>query len=137
MVWWRLALRIAQQAAARPPEQAGIRDAGLCHGAAGLGHLFNRMYQATGAPALRDAARFWLVRTLEMRQPGCGIAGFAAYRHPGSETLRWMGHASLLIGAAGIALALLAAATPVEPAWDRMLLASPAPVGQIHRSGAH
>jgi hypothetical protein len=29
-----------------------------------------------------------------------------------------------LTGAAGIALALLAAATPIEPAWDRMLLVS-------------
>jgi hypothetical protein len=30
----------------------------------------------------------------------------------------------LLTGAAGIALALPAAITPVEPAWDRMLLVS-------------
>jgi hypothetical protein len=30
----------------------------------------------------------------------------------------------ILTGAAGVALALLAAATPIEPSWDRMLLVS-------------
>jgi hypothetical protein len=33
----------------------------------------------------------------------------------------------LLTGAAGIALALLAAVTPVEPAWDKVLLVSVPP----------
>jgi hypothetical protein len=34
----------------------------------------------------------------------------------------------LLAGATGVALALLAAATPVEPSWDRLLLASVPPI---------
>jgi lantibiotic modifying enzyme len=122
--WHREALALARRAAARPPDQAGIRDAGLCHGAAGLGHLFNRMHQATGDPELANAARFWFARTLEMRQPGRGVAGFAAYRPREDGTADWADDAGLLTGAAGIALALLAATTPVESAWDRMLLAS-------------
>ena len=129
--WQHQALEIARRAAARPAEQAGLRDAGLCHGAAGLGHLFNRMYQATGALELQEAAHFWLRRTLEMRQPGSGVAGFTVYRPPGDTTLGWMDHAGFLLGAAGIALALLAAITPIEPAWDRLLLASCTPMGQV------
>jgi len=39
----------------------------------------------------------------------------------------WPATTQLLEGSAGIGLALLAAATPVEPAWDRMMLASVAP----------
>ena len=35
----------------------GDRHAGLCHGAAGIAHLLNRMAQATGDAALEDAAR--------------------------------------------------------------------------------
>jgi lantibiotic modifying enzyme len=122
--WKREALEIARRAAARPPDQAGIRDAGLCHGAAGLAHLFNRMYHATGDQSLAEAARFWLARTLEMRQPGRGIAGFTAYHPREDGTPDWKDDPGLLTGAAGIALALLAATTPIEPAWDRMLLAS-------------
>jgi class I lanthipeptide synthase len=36
--------------------------------------------------------------------------------------MAWRGTPGLLTGAAGVGLALLAAATPVEPSWDRMLL---------------
>jgi hypothetical protein len=122
--WERAAMDIALRAAARPPEHAGVKDAGLCHGAAGLGHLFNRLYQATGELRLAEAPRFWFRQTLEMRQPDHGIAGYAAFmpEHEGEE--RWVNDPGLLTGAAGIALALLAAATPVEPNWDRMLLVS-------------
>src|SRR5262249_12379647 len=59
LAWEREALAVALRAAARPPDQAGVQDAGLCHGAAGLGHLFNRLYQATGEPRLAEAACFW------------------------------------------------------------------------------
>jgi lantibiotic modifying enzyme len=127
--WEHEALQIARRAAARPPGQAGVLDAGLCHGAAGLGHVFNRMYQATGDPSLGDAARFWFARTLELRRPGCGIAGYAACDSRRGEPARWRDDPGLLTGAAGIALALLAAVTPIEPAWDRMLLASLRPTG--------
>ena len=36
----------------------------------------------------------------------------------------WRDEPGFLTGAAGIGLALLAALFPVEPAWDRVLLAS-------------
>jgi lantibiotic modifying enzyme len=126
-VWEREATEIARRSAERPPEQSGIVDAGLCHGASGLGHLFNRMFQATGEPALGQVARFWLERTLAMRQPGKGVGGYLAWTplEPGDD--RWDADPGFLTGAAGIALALLAAATPVEPAWDRVLLVSVPP----------
>jgi hypothetical protein len=120
--WEREALAIAQRAAARPPDQTGVVEAGLCHGAAGLGHLFNRMYQATGERALGEAARFWFGRALEMHQPGHGIGGYQAWGPGGDGALTWVADPGLLTGAAGIALALLAATTAIEPAWDRILL---------------
>jgi len=122
--WEREAVQVARAAAERPPEQSGIVDAGLCHGAAGLGHLFNRMFQATGEPVLGEAARFWLERTLAMRQPGEGVAGYLAWAPLEPGDVKWAADPGLLTGAAGVALALLAATTSVEPAWDRMLLVS-------------
>jgi lantibiotic modifying enzyme len=120
--WEREARAIARRAARRPPEEAGVVDAGLCHGAAGLGQLFNRLFQATGEPGLAEAARFWFDRTLALRQPGQGIGGYRAWAPGDNGAWTWVSDPGLLTGAAGIALALLAAATPLEPSWDRMML---------------
>ena len=122
--WEREALRIARGAAERPTEESRVVDAGLCHGAAGLGHLFNRMYQATGDETLGRAARLWFERTLEMRQPERGIAGFRALAAREDGTRYWEDDPGILTGASGIALALLAATTSIEPDWDRMMLLS-------------
>lgn len=122
--WERRALEIALRAANRAPEKVGVVDAGLCHGAAGLGHLFNRMFQTTGEKRLGQAARFWIRRALELRRPGQGVAGFSAWGLGEDGTRTWLADPGILTGAAGIALALLAAATPIEPSWDRMLLMS-------------
>ena len=124
--WERQALMIARRAAARPPQHSGVKDCGLCHGAAGVGHIFNRLFQATGEMLLADAACFWFERTLEMRRSHRGIGGFAALR-PGPKPAtkkRWIADQGIVEGAAGIGLALLAASTPIEPEWDRMLLVS-------------
>lgn len=123
--WERDALAIARRAAARKPESAGVKDAALCHGSAGLGHIFNRLFQATGEESFRETARYWFEQTLELRRPGQGIAGFSAYRGAADgQAEYWEDQVGILEGAAGIALALLAAVTHVEPAWDRMLLVS-------------
>lgn len=123
--WEREAVDIARRAAAREPESAGVRDACLCHGAAGLGHIFNRLFQITGEKDFREAARYWFERTLDLRLPVQGIAGYSVYR-PGVNggIPLWEDEAGILEGAAGIALTLLAAATDIEPEWDRMLLIS-------------
>ena len=121
--WEREALAIARRAAERPVESAGVRDAGLCHGAFGVAHLMNRLHQATGDDLFAEAARTWYREGLKFREPGLGVAGFAAWdaREGGEPT--WRPDGGFLTGSAGIGLALLAAATPHEPAWDRVLLA--------------
>lgn len=119
------ALALALAAAARPRADAGVVDAGLCHGAAGVAHLFNRLYQATAHPALREAARGWLTHALTLRAPE-GVAGFYLYWRDPADPRRVsrLPDASFLQGASGVGLALLAATTALEPAWDRALLVS-------------
>ncbi len=112
--WEDAALAIAAHAASAAPEDAGVRDIGLCHGALGLAHLYNRIHQAGGGELFADAARLWYRLGLEMRKPEEGIAG--------PDT-------GFLTGAAGMGLALLAAVTPVEPEWDRLLLVAIPPRG--------
>ena len=119
--WETAALRLARQAAVRSVEDAGVVDAGLCHGAAGLGLIFARLHHATGDPELLAAARFWFEHTLDLRVPGTGVAGFTAVGPHGPVE-----DAGFLVGATGVALALHAAATNREPSWDRILLLSTA-----------
>ncbi|HEX2223514.1 MAG TPA: lanthionine synthetase LanC family protein, partial [Thermoanaerobaculia bacterium] len=123
--WQREALAAAVAAAAHSAEAARVRDACLCHGSAGLGHLFNRLYQTSGDLRLRDAALRWFRHALDQRRPGEGVGGFSyqAYQDE-PESFRDEPAAGFLEGSAGIGLALLGALSPVEPQWDRLLLAS-------------
>jgi lantibiotic modifying enzyme len=121
--WEVHALDVARCAAAQPLEAAGVRDGGLCHGAAGNAHLFNRLYQATREAVFREAALRYTDLLLDLRREGRGIGGFEAWM-PGREDAGepWRTVPGLLEGGAGIALALLALLHPVVPAWDRFLL---------------
>jgi hypothetical protein len=122
--WEREALACARLAAGRREEVTGVDDAGLCHGTAGLAQVFHRLFRATGDETLREAALFWLGRTLEMRQPGLGPGGFGVADFDAAGQRIWTPAPGFLTGSAGIGLALLAAITPVEPEWDRLMLLS-------------
>ena len=117
--WEREALSIALKDCRRPLEESNVSDAQVCHGAAGLAHLYGRLYRATGHEELGRAARRWFERTLDMRAPGQGLAGYLSWWSGNKE---WTRDPALLGGAAGIGLSLLAAISETEPLWDRPLL---------------
>ncbi|XXF75937.1 lanthionine synthetase C family protein [Myxococcaceae bacterium GXIMD 01537] len=123
----RAAVEIASEAARRPAAHSGVQDAGLCHGAAGLAHIYHRLHQASGSPLLKEAAVAWFTQTLELRRPGEGIAGYCSWsRPPGQQSeLTWVADTSLLTGATGVALALHSACHPHPPSWDGLLMATP------------
>lgn len=120
-----LARNLARRTAAAPTASVETVDTGLCHGTAGIAHLFNRLHQATGEPELADAARWWVRRTLELRRRERGIGGYAAWPVDVPDDRKWKRDSGLLEGAAGVALALLASISSVEPTWDQVLLCSP------------
>jgi hypothetical protein len=93
-----------------------VVDTGFCHGAAGLAHIANRMFHASGDPRYRDAARAWLAWTLDQHRPGEGIGGFVMASPAPPARI------DLLDGTIGVGLVLLAGLTPIEPAWDSMFL---------------
>jgi hypothetical protein len=120
--WEKLGVEIGIHATQRPIEHTRVIDAGICHGAAGLAHLYGRLFHATNEPVFGEAARAWITRTLEMRRPGAGIAGYLSW-NPGEDgKLTWLPDPSFLTGTAGIALVLMAAVADREPCWDRTLL---------------
>jgi len=123
--WRTFAKGLLEHCLAWPMERAGVNDAPLCHGAAGAAHILNRIYQDEGDERCRDAATAWFERTLAMWQPGSGVGGFSMFTVPHRNgPVVWKPSPALLDGSIGIALALLAGLTTVEPQWDRLLLLS-------------
>ena len=122
--WRTAALTVARCAAKRTFETSGVHDAMFCHGAAGVAHLFNRLFQATGEGWLAHTARRWFTQVLQMQRPGSGIAGYQSHVDRQAAPGEWQTDPGLVSGTAGLALALLAAATEIEPEWDRALLLS-------------
>jgi hypothetical protein len=124
-LWEQRAVEIARDVASMDPDRCGISDPMFCHGAAGLGHMMNRFYQATGEEVFRDAAVTWFVRLLAMRTDR-GVGGFVTTDFVDGASVE-KSYGGVLDGSAGVALALLAATSSIEPGWDRVFLASIAP----------
>lgn len=116
------ALEMGRHAARREVDKTGVVDPCLCHGSAGLAHIFNRLFHASGDALFAQAAQQWIERTLAMRKsPEEGVAGCISWNNMVRE---WQPTRDLLTGAAGVALALLAATSEDEPGWDRTFLLS-------------
>jgi hypothetical protein len=120
--WQRLATTLIDHCLLVSRTADHVLDAPLCHGAIGVGHILNRICQASASDRYRSAANLWFDRGIGMRREHGGIAGFFAYCP--ERTPAWVSDPSFLSGAIGVALALLSAATNVEPQWDRLMLLS-------------
>lgn len=121
--WQSLALDIMLDSTRRRDlKENRLVDAGLCHGTAGVAHIYNRMYQYSGLPEFRNAANYWFNQTLSMATHHDGLAGYKAFR---TDNLGgYAPEVGFLEGIAGIALAMIAATSPIEPMWDECLLLS-------------
>jgi lantibiotic biosynthesis protein len=111
--WRDAAIAMATRAARRSRSDCGVVDAGLCHGAAGLAQIYNRLYHASGLKLFANAARSWLAATLEMMEPPASAHNIEA-------------RAGFLQGDSGVGLVRLAVLTNRDPSWDAALAISPA-----------
>jgi lantibiotic modifying enzyme len=100
-----------------------VNDAGLCHGTAGIGHIFYRMWWNTKLPEFKAAADYWFDQTLKMAKFENGLAGFKTLEVPNGKP-EWVNRYGLLDGISGICLALLTYYYEIEPTWDECLLLS-------------
>jgi lantibiotic modifying enzyme len=121
-----LSTKIAGQTLKVPFERTIVRDGGLCHGAAGIAHIYNRLYQSTGLLYFRDAALNWYEILLnKYYQKGKVDQSFLAYGHiTVTNKKEYQKNLGLLNGLVGIGLSLLAGLSDIEPEWDRCLLLS-------------
>ncbi|MCL2289599.1 MAG: lanthionine synthetase C family protein, partial [Bacteroidetes bacterium] len=102
-----------------------VKDAGLCHGTAGIGHIFYRMWWNTQLSEFKDAADYWFEQTLKMAMFEDGFAGFKAseIQMPDGKPT-WVNKYEFLEGIAGICLAMFTYYYEMDPAWDECLLLS-------------
>lgn len=107
---------------AQRPEQP--QEVSMCHGTAGVAHMFNRIFQQSGEEIFAETARFYLHMTLDMQKPGYGVGGFNAWGKNMSGDYADLFDPGLMIGSSGTGLILLAAVSHQVPHWDQALLLS-------------
>jgi len=99
------AKQISLHAARRDNKQGMIRDAGLCHGSAGLALIFQLLNREINETELLQAANKWLLYTLDLYREK-SLKGLYMYSGLSKEYEEDTG---LLMGFGGIGLCLLAA----------------------------
>jgi hypothetical protein len=103
----------------RPVEARAIPSPTFCHGIAGLLQIALRFANDTRSPEIAEQSRDLTRQLLEQYSPD-SLLGFRNLEVADRE----VDQPGLLDGAPGVALALLAAASEVEPTWDRLFLLS-------------
>jgi lantibiotic modifying enzyme len=115
-----LSMLAADCAAARPAENSGVLDHSLCHGTAGLVHVFSAIYRSGGSENTRKAWHYWLDVLLKARMPAAPLSG---YRYWNGLARTYELRAGLLEGISGIGLVLLSQAD-AGLGWDWPFLVS-------------
>lgn len=103
----------------RPVARRRVDSPGFCHGVAGLLQVTLRFAVDTGDEEISVGARRLVDQLLGAYEPQAPF-GYRSIEPDGAREDRF----GLLEGAAGVALALLAAVTLEPPAWDRFFLLS-------------
>jgi lantibiotic modifying enzyme len=103
------------------PRTALVHDACLCHGGAGLAHMYRKWYGFTGNEVFHENYQLWMDQTLALSQHEDGCGGFKKYEGGPFSAAR-----GLLDGAAGMGLVLMdyLAEDNEYNDWDRVLMMS-------------
>lgn len=113
------ALEAIESVLRRPVALRAIPSVTFCHGIAGLLTICLRFAHETDNEFVRQHIPVLVQQLLDEFDP-CHALGFRD-----QETAdNWVDDPGLLTGAVGVALALLAASTSIEPEWDRIFLIS-------------
>jgi hypothetical protein len=112
-----LAIAAMQAVYRRPLPERRIDSPTFCHGVAGLLQITLRFAQDTGLADFIDAADALGRQLLALYDPATRLGYYSL-----EPDDRRVDQPALLDGVAGVVLVLLAAATDVEPYWDRLFL---------------
>ena len=119
--FYQFGIEVAQATLARKAEFEGLRDAALCHGAAGIALIYQRLFQETQIQAFNERRDYWCRKLLEQAEAEPELTGLMAKHKQTAEPFPGEG---LLSGYAGIALSILSIVSPDCIGWDEFLLLS-------------
>ncbi|HEX8328327.1 MAG TPA: lanthionine synthetase LanC family protein [Hymenobacter sp.] len=91
-------------------EATGVASSQLYQGAAGVAHLYRKLYLASGQPAYQTGQEYWLTQTQQWLHQELATGFY--------ESCEW----ELPRGLLGVGLVLLSAVAGEAPEWDAMLL---------------
>ena len=111
---------LKRSASRKDRKEAKVIDAGLCHGAYGIMHIYHYMYQETNDPIFKEAADFWIDQALEMATHKEGYAGYMQWK--AGEESGWKTETNILEGIAGIGLSIISYLAPFKTKWNECLL---------------
>ena len=121
--WRKTSLRILlHNSLRRDLKQNRIMDACLCHGSAGIAHIFENIYLNTFVKEFRETSDYWLDITMKMARHSDGFAGFKSWYT--EEYGGYKNADSLLEGIAGIGLVFLSHLEGNKMTWDECFLLS-------------
>ncbi|MBD2699536.1 lanthionine synthetase [Spirosoma sp. BT702] len=117
--WQSIALEtMLKTAQRRELAETAVKDAGICHGAAGAAHIFRRFAQKTHHPLFTEAADYWLQQTAQYTLPETDENVFLAF-----DQGALVPNLGILDGESSVGLVLLAD-LGVPTYWERFLLLS-------------
>lgn len=115
------AIQVLSKCLLIPAASTRIRDAGICHGAAGIAQICSLFNRATSESTFGDSARFWAKEAVRIARPdpqGDGVVQCFFGSPP-----KFIGSRGFLMGAAGVGTVLLAMAEETGGLdwWARIL----------------
>lgn len=99
-----------------------VIDAGLCHGGAGIAHVYARAWNYMHHDIFKETARYWADVALKQAAHKDGYAGYKAWHT--EKYGGWICEPGFLEGISGIGLCFISLISEIEPHWDRSLCLS-------------
>ena len=106
-------------------EETGMFEASLCRGTSGVALMYHNMFVNTGNTSLRKTSNYWFDETIKLAKfDRDSIAGFKYLNNHSPNRNEWyyQSNPNLLMGTAGVGLALLSKLSRKKLAWSRCLL---------------
>ncbi|NLR56935.1 hypothetical protein HGH93_02400 [Chitinophaga polysaccharea] len=112
-------LKVLRQCGERIDLQAEkVFDAGFCHGAAGIAHIFNKVWHNTGDEFFKQACDYWMKQTIAFCRYNDGVGGYKSFI---SSSGTYENCYSILEGTAGIGMVMYSYLTG-DFSWDYCLM---------------
>jgi hypothetical protein len=104
-------------------EETGVYEASLCRGTSGIALMYHNMYVSTRNEDFKKASEYWYNETLKLAKHNDGIGGYKFLNHYAKNNEDfYQCDPNLLMGSAGVGLALLSYLSGKKQKWSECIL---------------